>query len=371
MGKTEIKYLTLSQEDLIEAGAFDLQMAMKALKEGLVKFKDNRILFPDKIVQIFNEETQERINCLPATLLDEKICGVKWVSVFPPNPRRFGVQNLSAIIVLSEIEKGFPVCVMDGTLCSNMRVAAMGATAADVLAKKDAESIGFIGAGEQAKMHLLGMKAVRPGLKVCKVAAVSTAEEEAFIRDLGFHQIDEILDACHQKGIFGEMEAGRATRDEFRSYVLERSEAGHQPEEVDKALWNILVGITPEKVELLKRLSQKYDLYMLSNNNPICTPKAAEIFAEAGYPMYEGFVKCYISYQMKTLKPSAEFYKAVMADIGLPSEDMLFVDDSQRNVDGAIAAGLPAVYYEPGTDLGRVLADALGDSSILGQEVAE
>ena len=197
MGKTEIKYLPLSQEDLIEAGAFDLQMAMKALKEGLFKFKDDRILFPDKIVQIFNEETQERINCLPATLLDEKICGVKWVSVFPPNPRRFGVQNLSAIIVLSEIEKGFPVCVMDGTLCSNMRVAAMGATAADVLAKKDAESIGFIGAGEQAKMHLLGMKAVRPGLKVCKVAAVSVAEEEAFIRDLSPLMPDVEFVACN------------------------------------------------------------------------------------------------------------------------------------------------------------------------------
>ena len=184
MGNTEIKYLTLSQEDLIHAGAFDLQMAIQALKDGLFKFKSDRILFPDKIVQIFKEETQERINCLPATLLDEKICGVKWVSVFPPNPRRFGVQNLSAIIILSEIEKGFPVCVMDGTLCSNMRVAAMGATAADVLARKDSESIGFIGAGEQAKMHLLGMKAVRPGLKVCKVAAVSEAEEEAFINDL-------------------------------------------------------------------------------------------------------------------------------------------------------------------------------------------
>lgn len=184
MNQTEIKYLTLSQEDLIEAGAFDFRLAIDALKKGLFLFKDKRILFPDKIVQIFNEETQERINCLPATLLDEKICGVKWVSVFPPNPRRFGVQNLSAIIVLSEIEKGFPVCVMDGTLCSNMRVAAMGATAADVLARKDAETIGFIGAGEQAKMHLLGMKAVRPGLKTCKVAAVSAAEEEAFIRDL-------------------------------------------------------------------------------------------------------------------------------------------------------------------------------------------
>lgn len=184
MGKSTISYLTLSQEDLINAGAFDLQMAIKALKEGLFKYQDGGILFPDKIVQIFNEETQERINCLPATLLEEKICGVKWVSVFPPNPRKYGVQNLSAIIVLSEIEKGFPICVMDGTLCSNMRVAAMGAAAAEVLSRENSETIGFIGAGEQAKMHLLGMKAVRPSLKCCKVAAVSKEEEEAFIRDL-------------------------------------------------------------------------------------------------------------------------------------------------------------------------------------------
>jgi putative hydrolase of the HAD superfamily len=74
---------------------------------------------------------------------------------------------------------------------------------------------------------------------------------------------------------------------------------------------------------------------------------------------------------MKKLKPSAEFYQEVMTDIGLPSENMLFVDDSQRNVDGAIAAGLPAVYYEPGTDLARVLAEALVDPTILDWEVGE
>ena len=191
---------------------------------------------------------------------------------------------------------------------------------------------------------------------------------EAFINDLGFLAIDEILDACHQKGILGEMESGDATADEFRACILAGSNPGHAPEDVDKALWQILVGITPEKVALLKRLSGKYDLYMLSNNNPICTPKAAEIFAEAGYPMYEGFKKCYISYQMKALKPSADFYRAVMEDVGLPAEDMLFVDDSQMNVDGSVSAGLPAVYYEPGTDLGKVLADALSDPSIIVEE---
>lgn len=191
---------------------------------------------------------------------------------------------------------------------------------------------------------------------------------EAFINNLGFLAIDEILDPCHQKGILGELEAGRVTAEEFRSYVLAGSDQGHTPEEVDKALWTILVDIAPEKIALLKRLASRYDLYMLSNNNAICTPRAVEIFAEAGYPMYEGFKKCYISYQLKTSKPSLDFYRAVIADIGLPSEEMLFIDDSQRNVDASISVGLPAVYYQPGTDLAKVLAEALGDPSILAED---
>ena len=184
MADHKIEFRYLSQEDLIGAGCFDMPMCLKATEEGLVRFKNGGILFPDKIVQIFDEATQERINCLPATLLKEKICGVKWVSVFPENPRRFGTQNLSAIIVLSRIEQGYPVCVMDGTLCSNIRVASIGATAAKHLSRENSETIGFIGAGEQAKMHLIGMKSVRPGLKVCKVASKYDYEEQAFIASM-------------------------------------------------------------------------------------------------------------------------------------------------------------------------------------------
>lgn len=134
MNKHTIKYLSLSQEDLVNAGAFDLKLAIDEVRKSLIRFKSGRILFPDKIVQIFNEKTQERINCLPATLINEQVCGVKWVSVFPDNPTKFGIQNLAAIIILSDIVNGHPLCVMDGTLCSNMRVAATGAAAADVLA---------------------------------------------------------------------------------------------------------------------------------------------------------------------------------------------------------------------------------------------
>lgn len=135
-------------------------------------------------MQIFNEKTQERINCLPATLVTQKVCGVKWVSVFPPNVDQYDLQNLTAVFLLSEIEKGFPIAVMEGTLASNVRVAAMGAVAAKYLAPKNPKIIGFIGAGEQAKMHFLAMKTLFPSLEVCRVSAKTALEEERFIDQL-------------------------------------------------------------------------------------------------------------------------------------------------------------------------------------------
>lgn len=184
MPEHKITFTYLSQEDLLATGCFDVRMAMDVAEKTMLAFEQHRILFPEKIVQIFDQSSQDRINCLPASLLDDKICGVKWVSVFPRNPLLHNTQNLSAIFVLSEIEKGFPVAVMEGTLASNLRVAAMGGVAAKHLSRKDSKVIGFIGAGEQAKMHLLSMKAVRPGLEECRVAAKTTTEEQQFIKEL-------------------------------------------------------------------------------------------------------------------------------------------------------------------------------------------
>jgi len=180
----EIRCRYFSQEDLLGAGCLDIELAIDAAEKAMCSFRSGDVLFPEKIVQIFNDETQERINCLPATFKSEKICGVKWVSVFPPNPVLHGVQNLSAVIILSEIEHGFPIAFMEGTLCSNVRVGTMGAIAAKYLARPDSKTIGFIGAGEQAKMHLIAMKTVLPGLQECRVAAKTSAEEELFLKEM-------------------------------------------------------------------------------------------------------------------------------------------------------------------------------------------
>ena len=181
----------------------------------------------------------------------------------------------------------------------------------------------------------------------------------AFREDLGFAEIDEILDPCHQKGIIGDMEGGKVGADEFRDYVIDRSRPGVTASDVDAAFYEILAGIEPYKLDMLSRLSKDYEIYMLSNNNPIAAVRASEMFSEGGFPIETSFKKCYLSYQMKMLKPSEEFYKAVIADIGLPAQEMLFIDDSKANVAAAIAAGLPAVWYEPGTDLEATVYSSL------------
>lgn len=182
----------------------------------------------------------------------------------------------------------------------------------------------------------------------------------AFKSMLGFEAIDELIDPCHQKGIWGDLEEGIISAEDFRAQILAGSRPGAAADLVDKAMWHILAGISPYKAELLNRLAESYDLYLLSNNNAICMPRSRRLFEEAGAPLEKVFRKCFLSYEMKALKPSEEFYRSVVEQIGLPSENMIFIDDSQKNVDGAEAAGLPAVYYQPGSDLSQLIADILG-----------
>lgn len=189
--------------------------------------------------------------------------------------------------------------------------------------------------------------------------------KRAFKEDIGYSKIDDLIDPCHQKGIYGDLEEGILDADGFRRIVLADSRPGTAPEDVDKAMWHILVGIEPYKADMLRTLSEKYDLYLLSNNNSICLPCSSGMFSDAGIPLDKIFRKCFYSFEMKALKPSEKFYKAVIGEIGLPSEEMLFIDDSQANVDGAATAGLPAVYYRPGSDLCALLSEVLGDPSII------
>lgn len=171
----------ISMEDILEAECCDFDEVISTIEQSLLNYKKGNILLPDKISQIFDSKIQNRINCMPSTLLKEKICGVKWVSVFPENPHKFEVPNVSGIIILSEIEKGFPIAVMDGTLITALRTACMGAIGAKYLAKKESKVYGTIGTGEQARVHFMAIKHMFPAINLCYVASRTQKSEYDFI----------------------------------------------------------------------------------------------------------------------------------------------------------------------------------------------
>ncbi len=184
MNNNEIRTLIITQRDIIDSGCFDIGMAIDTAREAILSFAAGRILFPDKVTQVFDESTQCRTNCLPATLFDEQVSGMKWISVFPTNRAAFGLQNLSAVMLLSSTRTGFPLAFMEGTLISNMRTAAVSALGAEKLARSSSRTIGFIGAGEQAKFHFLAIKHAFPGLTRCMVSSRTAEREQSFIGDI-------------------------------------------------------------------------------------------------------------------------------------------------------------------------------------------
>ena len=185
---------------------------------------------------------------------------------------------------------------------------------------------------------------------------------KAFLEILDYKRITELLDPCHQKGIYGAMEAGEITADQFRREVLWESRPGASADDVDRCMAAFLTGITPDKVVLLKQLAARYPLYLLSNNNEISMQRFHEIFDEAGLDWRTLFRKEFISSRMKLLKPDPEIYRTAVREIGLAPQEILFIDDSPINVEAAGSLGIRAACYRPGSSLPALLDSLLGNA---------
>lgn len=192
-------------------------------------------------------------------------------------------------------------------------------------------------------------------------ACIKACKEE-----IGFDKASEMLDACHQKGVFQKLEQGTISEMDFAKEVLSMCRPGTTIEELTKAFHKLLVGIDPYKIDLLKDLSSRYDLYMLSNNNAISMVNSSRIFAQMGAPLETTFKKLFLSHEMHLLKPSDEIYRQTIREIielssgaVMSAENMLFIDDSMLNVRAARRNGMRAELYTPGSDLKALVEEAL------------
>ena len=174
----------------------------------------------------------------------------------------------------------------------------------------------------------------------------------SFREKCGFYRITEFLDPCHQKGPISDLEEGKIDEHEFCSRIREMSRPETTDDQVRESFCSLLDSVKPEKVALIKELKSKgYDLFLLSNNNSVMMRYTAAEFAKLGIPFDEYFKGIFISYEMKLLKPGREIYDEAVRRSGYKADEILFVDDSQANIEGARLAGLNALYYDLATSL--------------------
>jgi glucose-1-phosphatase len=120
--------------------------------------------------------------------------------------------------------------------------------------------------------------------------------------------------------------------------------------------WNrIFVGEMPGIRRILARLQEELPLYAFSNTN--CAHQAcwSVDFADLLAP----FRKIYVSNELGARKPEAAAFKAVVTDMGLAPEQVLFFDDIAANVEGARASGLRAVHVTAVADMERAIAELI------------
>jgi putative hydrolase of the HAD superfamily len=63
------------------------------------------------------------------------------------------------------------------------------------------------------------------------------------------------------------------------------------------------------------------------------------------HPWIANFTHCTWSHQYRIIKPAAAIYQCAVEGFGCPAAGILFIDDREKNVQGAIAAGLQAIQY--------------------------
>lgn len=123
------------------------------------------------------------LHAMPAFIMDQQICGMKWVSGYPANYEQ-DLPQIAGLIVYNSEETGMPLAVMDCRWITGVRTAAVSAVTAKYCKPVKAETLSIIGAGVQGRMHALMLKIVAPEIKKINICDVRKEAAAQFLRDL-------------------------------------------------------------------------------------------------------------------------------------------------------------------------------------------
>lgn len=153
--------------------------------------------------------------------------------------------------------------------------------------------------------------------------------------------------------IFRRYETGQFTDEEFREVIRQTVGFPLSDHEVDTA-WNaLLLDIPKDRIELIKKIRQKYPVFLLSNTNNIHIEASNEYLKKAHDIEHLNilFDKTYLSYEMGLWKPDTAIYHEVLKLNNLKPNEVIFFDDNHHNIESAKSIGMQTILVEPPTSI--------------------
>lgn len=222
MSGKQVKFLYLSEKDMINAGVLNAKRCVEVIEEafdllgkgdyimGGVSENDHghRLYFP--VEKKFNMPVagpDRRFMAMVAYLGGRfNVCGQKWYGSNIENPKR-GLPRSILMVTLNNPDTAEPLVYMSANLLSAMRTGSVPAVAAKHLASKDSQVIGVIGAGVINKATVRSMAAVLHNAKEVKVYDLFKDKAEAFCESLAdelglkLHAVDSVEEAVKNSDV--------------------------------------------------------------------------------------------------------------------------------------------------------------------------
>jgi ornithine cyclodeaminase len=135
--------------------------AITAVREAFVAVDQGRAVMPAPL-ELRLPEVDGELHVKGAYLRGTPVFAVKTATGFYRNPA-LGLPSSGGLTLVYDAQTGMlRLLVADGGLLTDLRTAAAGALAADLLAREDASVAAVIGAGGQARYQLQALREVRP-----------------------------------------------------------------------------------------------------------------------------------------------------------------------------------------------------------------
>lgn len=193
---TRIKFLYLSEPDMIKAGVKNMDQCVEAMEDLLVTLNKGdyvmagvnhnshgaQVIFPDdpQFEGMPKNADDRRFMAMPAYLGGKyQMAGMKWYGSNCEN-KASGLPRSILMMMLNDKDTGAPLALMSANLVSCYRTGAIPGVGAKYLARKDSETVTIIGPGVMGRTCLLAFLSVCPKITTVKVKGRGQRSLHAF-----------------------------------------------------------------------------------------------------------------------------------------------------------------------------------------------